>query len=151
MNSWAMEEAISEAQLALEHEDVPVGAVVVYNNQIIGRGHNEKELRNNALFHGEIIALNQAVEYLGDWHLNECTLFVTLEPCAMCAGAMLNLRLGKVIIGARDERMGCCGTALNLLNQPGFNHKVEVEFGLEQERCAGLLSQFFALLRAKKK
>lgn len=148
---WAMREAIEEAKKALETGDVPVGAVVVKDGEIIGRGHNEKEKRHNALYHGEMIALHQACTRLGDWHLQDCTLYVTLEPCSMCAGAMLNLRLGKVVIGARDQRMGAAGTAVNLLDYPGFNHTVQVEFGEGEEEAAALLSQFFQMLRQKKK
>lgn len=147
---WAMREAIEEAKKALETKDVPVGAVVVKDGEIIGRGHNEKEKRHNALYHGEMIALHQACTRLGDWHLQDCTLYVTLEPCSMCAGAMLNLRLGKVVIGARDQRMGAAGTAVNLLNYPGFNHKTDVEFGEGAEEAAALLSEFFQLLRQQK-
>lgn len=151
LDSFYMKEALKEAKKAYEAEEVPVGAVIVYEGQIIARGYNHKEGSNNPLAHAELMAIDQACKYLGHWRLIGCTMYVTLEPCAMCAGALVNARIDRLVIGARDFRMGCAGTVLNITKHEKFNHKIDVEFGVLEEECSSLLSLFFKELRAKKK
>ncbi len=151
MDERFMALAIAEAKKAALQDEVPIGAVVVCHGEVVGRGFNQKVTEDNALYHAEIIALNEASTNLKTWHLEECTMYVTLEPCAMCAGAMLNMRLGRVVIGTRDERMGCCGTVLNLLEQETFNHHIPATFGVCQAACADLLSSFFKEVRKRNK
>lgn len=146
-----MREAIHEAKLALEKEEVPIGAVVVYQGQIIGRGHNLRELEQDATLHAEIKAIRQANHHLGSWRLEDCELFVTLEPCPMCSGAMILARLKKVTFGAYDPKAGTAGTFMNLLQDERFNHQVEVEQGILEEECQTLLQDFFRGLRARNK
>lgn len=145
-----MREALREGKRAMDFGDIPIGAVIVKDGKIIGRGHNQKEKCNDATMHGEIIAMRQAAAYLGHWWLEGCTMYVTLEPCAMCAGAIVNTRLDKVVIGAKNPRFGACGSAVDLLNGPTSNHKVETEFGVLEEEAAALLSGFFAKIRKNK-
>lgn len=136
--------AIQEAKKALSQGEVPVGAVVVKEGAIIGRGHNRKEGDNSPVAHGEIIALNQAATALANWRLNDCTLYVTLEPCPMCAGALLQSRIKEVVFGAWDLKWGGVGSKIDVL-QPGlFNHTVKVTGGIRERECAALLSSFFA-------
>ena len=149
MKNYFMGEALKEAKKSYELNEVPIGAVIVKDNKIIGRGHNTKEYTNNPLNHAEMLAIDEACKSIGDWRLVGCDLYVTLEPCAMCAGAILNSRIEKVYIGTSDNRMGCCGTIINLLNMPTFNHKVEVEFGLLENESREILSTFFSILRSK--
>ena len=146
-----MTEALQEAEKAYSTYEVPIGAVIVFDGKIIGRGYNQKEALNNPLAHAELIAIDQASKYLGTWRLTGCTMYVTLEPCAMCAGALVNSRIDRLVIGARDLRMGCAGTVEDITNHDKFNHKIEVEFGVLEEECSSVLSEFFRELRAKKK
>lgn len=145
-----MKEALLEASNAYSAYEVPIGAVIVYDNKIIGRGHNKKESLSSPLAHAELIAIDQACKYLGRWRLTGCTMYVTLEPCAMCAGALVNSRIDRLVIGARDLRMGCAGTVEDLTSHNKFNHRLEVKFGIMEEECSGILSRFFKELRGKK-
>ena len=145
-----MEEALKEANKAYSTYEVPVGAVIVYDNKIIGRGYNRKESLKSPIAHAELIAIDQASKYLGQWRLTGCTMYVTLEPCAMCAGALVNSRIDRLVIGARDLRMGCAGTVEDITNHDKFNHQIQVEFDVLEEECSGILSEFFRYLRSKK-
>ncbi|MDR7869770.1 MAG: tRNA adenosine(34) deaminase TadA [Tissierellaceae bacterium] len=151
MDVLYMKEALEEAKKAYSTYEVPVGAVIVYHGEIIGRGYNQKESLDDALAHAELIAINQASKKLGRWRLSDCTMYVTLEPCAMCAGALINSRIDRLVIGTRDNRMGCAGTVVDITNHDKFNHKIEVEFGVLEEDCSKILSRFFKELRTKKK
>ncbi|MCU6793012.1 tRNA adenosine(34) deaminase TadA [Paenibacillus sp. WQ 127069] len=145
-----MQAAIEEARKAEELLEVPIGAVVVWQNQIIGRGYNLRESTLDPLAHAELIAIKQASEYLQAWRLLDCKLYVTLEPCPMCAGAIVQARIPQVIYGTVDPKAGCAGTLMNLLQEDRFNHQVDVISGVLQEECSLLLTQFFRKLRAKR-
>lgn len=151
MKEYFMAQALEEAKKAYAQGDVPIGCVIVRDGKIIARGYNKKEEKNNALYHGELIALDQAAKYLGSWWLEACDVYVTLEPCPMCAGAMLNARIGRLFVGARDPRMGACGSAIDLSRLPSFNHSFPVEFGILEDQCSQILSSFFKDLRKKNK
>lgn len=138
-----MLEAIKEAEKALLMAEVPVGAVVVKNGEIIGRGHNRKEIDNSPIAHGEILALSQAATALGSWRLTDCILYVTLEPCPMCAGAILQSRLKELVFGAWDIKWGGVGSKTDLLRPGLFNHTVEVTGGIMEKECGALLTNFF--------
>ncbi len=144
-----MREALREAELAAALGEVPVGAVVARNGEIIARAHNLRESGKNATYHAELLAIDAACRALGGWRLWQCELFVTLEPCPMCSGAIINSRLRRVVYGAKDPKAGCCGSLTNLFALP-FNHHPVVEQGLLEEESAALLRQFFARLRAKR-
>ena len=144
-----MRQALIEAQKAYSTYEVPVGAVIVHKDNIIGRGYNKRETLGDPTAHAEIIAIKEASDYLGQWRLSECTIYVTLEPCAMCAGAIINSRIDKVVIGSRDLRMGCCGTVEDITNNPKFNHRAQVTFGVLEEDCRQILQKFFKELRNK--
>ncbi|WP_298730742.1 tRNA adenosine(34) deaminase TadA [uncultured Granulicatella sp.] len=146
-----MREALKEAQKAYDQEEVPIGAVVVLNGEIIGRGHNLREKEQDATLHAEIKAIRQANQYLGSWRLEDCELFVTLEPCPMCSGAMILARMKKVIFGAFDPKAGTAGTFMNLLQDSRFNHQVEVDQGVLEEECQEILRSFFKGLRERNK
>lgn len=145
-----MEEAIKEAEEAAKLGEVPIGAVVVCNGQIVGRGHNLREQEHDPTAHAEICALRQAGQTLGSWRLANCTLYVTMEPCPMCCGALINSRVDTVVYGACEPRFGSAGSQLNLLQFPGFNHNVHIVGPVDQERCSKLMKDFFAQLRNKK-
>ena len=145
-----MKEALKEALKAYSIYEVPVGAIIVHKSKIVGRGYNKRETLKDPTAHAEIIAIKEASEYLGAWRLMECTLYVTLEPCAMCAGAIVNSRIDRVVIGTIDSKRGCCGTVEDLTNHPKFNHRAEVIFGVLQEECSNIISKFFKELRANK-
>ena len=138
-----MEQAFREAEKAYAHKEIPVGAVVVLNNQIIGRGHNQREALNDPTAHAEMIAITAAANYLDDWRLKETSLYVTLEPCPMCAGAILNARIPRVIFGADDLDHGGCGGAVQLCSGKFLNHKVEIIGGIMEAQCKGILDSFF--------
>jgi tRNA(adenine34) deaminase len=142
-----MREALAEAQLALAHADVPIGAVAVYEGQIIGRGHNERELTNDPSAHAEIIAIRQAGHYLKSWRLDDVTLYCTLEPCCMCAGAMVQARLSRLVYGAIEPKTGCAGSVMDVLRNPKFNHRVDIDVGLLADESNALLQSFFQNLR----
>jgi tRNA(adenine34) deaminase len=144
-----MREALAEAESAIAHGDVPVGAVAVRCGEIIGRGHNRREAGGDPTAHAEMIALRQAAEALGGWHLAGVTLYCTLEPCPMCAGAMLVARLPKLVYGADDPKAGAVGSLVDLLRDPRFNHRVQVTRGVLAEESLQLLGRFFAALRAE--
>ncbi|EEW36398.1 tRNA adenosine(34) deaminase TadA [Granulicatella adiacens ATCC 49175] len=146
-----MREALKEAQKAYDQEEVPIGAVVVLNGEIIGRGHNLREKEQDATLHAEIKAIRQANQHLGSWRLEDCELFVTLEPCPMCSGAMILARMKKVVFGAFDPKAGTAGTFMNLLQDSRFNHQVEVEQGILEDECKEILQQFFKGLRERNK
>ena len=146
-----MEEAIREAEKAAALGEVPIGAVVVCDGQIVGRGHNLRERDNDPTAHAEIIAMRDAGRNTGGWRLENCTLYVTMEPCPMCCGAMINSRIDTVVFGASEPKFGSAGSQLNLLQFPGFNHNVHIVGPIDQERCSGLMKQFFADLRQKRK
>lgn len=146
-----MREALKEAQKAYDQAEVPIGAVVVLNGEIIGRGHNLREKEQDATLHAEIKAIRQANQHLGSWRLEDCELFVTLEPCPMCSGAMILARMKKVIFGAFDPKAGTAGTFMNLLQDSRFNHQVEVEQGALEEECQEILRSFFKGLRERNK
>ncbi len=136
--------ALREARLALAHDDVPVGAVVVAGGAVVARGHNERELRQDPTAHAELLALRRAATALGSWRLLETTLYVTLEPCAMCAGAVVLARVPRVVYGTTDPKAGAAGSVLDVLAEPRLNHRPVVEGGLLAESCADLLRDFFA-------
>ncbi|MFL5864796.1 MAG: tRNA adenosine(34) deaminase TadA [Solirubrobacteraceae bacterium] len=139
--------ALREASRALEHEDIPVGAVVVHGEEVVGTGHNERELRADPTAHAEIIALRAAAGALGNWRVLESVLYVTLEPCAMCAGAIVLARLPRLVFGTTDPKAGAAGSVLNVLDEPRLNHRPQVESGLLAQECADLLRAFFASRR----
>ena len=148
LNSF-MKEALKEAQKAYNKEEVPVGAIIVKDGKIIAKAHNQKELKNDTTCHAEILAIQKASKKLGTWRLSDCEMYVTLEPCSMCAGALIQSRIKKVYIGTMDYKTGACGSVLNLLEDYKFNHKVEVERGIMKEECEILLKNFFKELRKK--
>ena len=151
MEEKYMKEALKEAQRAYEKLEIPVGAIIVKDNKIIARAHNLKETKKDTTNHAEILAIQKASKKLGAWRLNDCEMYVTLEPCSMCAGAIINSRIKKIYIGALDERTGAAGSVLNLFEEYKFNHKVEVEKGILKEECENILKSFFKELRKIKK
>ncbi len=144
-----MQLALAEAASALSHDDVPVGAIVISpTGDVLAARHNERELTGDPTAHAEVLALRDAAATLGGWRLNDCTLVVTLEPCSMCAGALVNSRLGRVVFGAHDMNGGAVGSLYNLCSDPRLNHEIEVTSGVEADACAALLTDFFATKRA---
>lgn len=150
-DEYFMTLALQEAGKALEIGEVPIGAVVVYNNKVIASGYNLRETSQTTLSHAELIAINEANKKVGSWRLEDCTLYVTLEPCAMCAGAIVQSRIPRVVYGASDPKSGCAGTLMNLLEEKRFNHQVEVERGILEVESSSMLRAFFKQLRRKKK
>ena len=146
-----MQEALRLARKAAEAEDTPIGAVIVYQGQIIGRGYNRRNALGSPLAHAEIEAIHQAADFMGDWRLENTTLYVTLEPCPMCAGAIVQARIPKVVIGAMNPKAGCAGSILNLLEHTGFNHRAQVCRGVLEEESAGLMRSFFEKLRRRER
>ncbi len=146
-DEYFMRLALREAQRASEHEDVPIGAVVAHAGELIAAAHNERELRQDPTAHAEIIVLREAARVLGSWRVLDAVLYVTLEPCAMCAGAIVLARVPRVVFGARDPKAGACGSVLDVLSEPRLNHRPEVAAGLLGEECGRLLSEFFASRR----
>lgn len=144
-----MKEALKEAKKAYEKKEIPVGAIIVKNNKIIARAYNIKEEKNDTTKHAEIIAIQKASKKLESWRLIDCEMYVTLEPCSMCAGAIIQSRIKKVYIGTMDAKTGACGSVLNLLEDYPFNHKVEIETGIMQNECEKILKDFFKMLRKK--
>ena len=145
-----MKEALKEAKKSYQKDEIPVGAVIVKEGKIIARGHNIKETKTDPTKHAEIIAIQKASKKLQTWRLSGCTMYVTLEPCSMCAGSLIQARIDKVVIGTMDEKTGACGSVLNLLSDDKFNHTVQIETGIMQEECKTILQQFFKELRARK-
>lgn len=146
-----MKEAIRQAKKAYLLEEVPIGCVIVYEGKIIARGYNRRNTDHNTLSHAELNAIRKAAKKLGDWRLEGCTMYITLEPCQMCAGAMVQARLTKAVIGSMNAKAGCAGSVLNILEMEGFNHQVEVVRGVLGKECSSMLSGFFRELREKKK
>lgn len=146
-----MKEALKEAKKAYEKLEVPVGCVIVKDGKIIAKAHNLKETKMDTTKHAEILAIQKASKKLQSWRLLYCEMYVTLEPCSMCAGAMINARIKKVYIGALDEKTGACGSVFNLLEDYTFNHKVECETGVMKQECENILKDFFKMLRKIKK
>jgi len=142
-----MKEALKQAQIAFEKDEVPVGAVIVYKDKIIARGYNQKEMKNDATLHAEIVALKKAYRKLGTWRLNECDMYVTLEPCAMCSGAIIQSRMNNLIFGAYDLKGGCVTSKFNLFEKGKFNHNVNVIGGCMERECSDILKRFFASKR----
>lgn len=149
MNESFMKEALKLAREAAQEGEVPVGAVVVLGDEIVGRGRNRREKGKNALAHAELEAIDEACRRLGGWRLWQCDMFVTLEPCPMCTGAIINSRIRKLVFGASDYKAGSCGSVVNLFDLP-YNHKPEVVSGFMQEECSAILTDFFKELRNKK-
>lgn len=145
-----MKQAIKQAVKAKELDEVPIGCVIVLDEKIIARGYNRRNTDHTSLAHAEMMAIKKACKRLGDWRLEECTLYVTLEPCQMCAGAIVQSRVKRVVIGAMNKKAGCAGSIFNLLEEDRFNHKAEVIRGVLEEECSKMMSDFFKELRAKK-
>lgn len=145
-----MSEALKEAKIAYTLEEVPIGAVVEKDGEIIGRGHNLTETLKDPTAHAEILALREAAKYLGGWRLSGCSLYVTAEPCAMCAGAIVWARIEKLCIGTMDPKSGACGSVFNIPQEPKLNHYVEIESGIMRQECQDILKTFFKELRKKK-
>ena len=146
-----MRMAIKEAKKAYVLGEVPIGCVIVYNEKVIGRGYNRRKTDKNTLSHAEMTAIKKASKYIGDWRLEGCTMYVTLEPCQMCAGACVQARIDKVVIGCMSPKSGCAGSILNILQREEFNHQVDIEKGILEEECSTMLSQFFLELRQRLK
>ena len=145
-----MKEALAEAKKAAAAGEVPVGAVIVKDGEIIGRGHNETETAKDPTAHAEMIAIRQAAKNLGGWRLTGCTMYVTTEPCSMCAGAIVWFRISRLFIGTMDPKSGACGSVFNIPQESRLNHFVEIETGLMQEECSSLMKSFFKELRKRK-
>lgn len=146
-----MKEAMRQAKKAWALEEVPIGCVIVYEDKIIARGYNRRNTDKNTLSHAELNAIRKASKKMGDWRLEGCTMYVTLEPCQMCAGAIVQARIPRVVIGSMNPKAGCAGSVLNILEMEGFNHQVQVTRGVLKEECSQMLSAFFQELREKKK
>ena len=146
-----MKEALRQARKAEALEEVPIGCVIVQGKTIIARGYNRRNTDKNTLSHAELNAIRKASKRTGDWRLEDCTMYVTLEPCQMCAGAIVQARVGRVVIGAMNPKAGCAGSVLNLLEHPQFNHQVQVERGVLERECSEMLSTFFQHLRENRK
>ena len=144
-----MDKDVKQAEKAYALGEVPIGCVIVYEDKIIGRGYNRRNTDKNTLCHAEITAIKKASKKIGDWRLEGCTLYVTLEPCQMCAGACVQARIDRVVIGAMNPKAGCAGSVLNILEMPQFNHQVEVLRNVMSEECGDILTRFFKELRAK--
>lgn len=145
-----MKEALRQAKKAEALLEVPIGCVIVQNDKIIARGYNRRNTDKNTLSHAELNAIRKASKKTGDWRLEDCTMYITLEPCQMCAGAIVQARMGRVVIGAMNPKAGCAGSILNLLEMSEFNHQVNVERGVLEEECSTMLSDFFKKLRKNK-
>ncbi|MCD7813426.1 MAG: tRNA adenosine(34) deaminase TadA [Lachnospiraceae bacterium] len=146
-----MKEALRQARKAYALREVPIGCVIVYEDQILARGYNRRNTDKNTIAHAEMNAIRRASKKLGDWRLEGCTIYITLEPCQMCAGAIVQSRITRAVIGAMNPKAGCAGSVLNLLEMPAFNHQVTVERGILEEECSSMLSGFFRELREYKK
>lgn len=146
-----MREAIRQAKKAYKLDETPIGCVIVHEGKIIGRGYNRRNTDKSPLAHAEISAIKKASKKLGDWRLEECTLYVTLEPCQMCSGAIIQSRIPRVVVGCMNPKAGCAGSVLNLLNVSAFNHQAQLTTGVMGEECSRMMKQFFKELREKKK
>lgn len=151
MDEKYMREAIRQAKKAYALEEVPIGCVIVYEGKIIGRGYNRRTIDKNALAHAEVQAIRKACKKMDDWRLEDCTLYVTLEPCQMCSGAIVQARVKRVVVGCMNPKAGCAGSILNLLDVKEFNHQAELTTGVLGEECSQMMKQFFRELREKRK
>ena len=142
-DEYFMKEAIRQAKKAEKLMEVPIGCVIVYQDKIIARGYNKRNLKKTTLAHAEIIAIAKAGKVINDWRLEDCTMYITLEPCQMCAGAIVQARMKRVVIGSRNAKAGCAGSVLNLLQEERFNHQVELTEGVLEDECSAMLSDFF--------
>ncbi len=150
-DKYFMRQALIQARKAAKIGEVPIGCVIVYENEIIGRGYNRRNTDKTTLAHAEITAIKRAGKIIKDWRLEGCTLYVTLEPCQMCAGAIVQARIPRVVMGACSDKAGCAGSVMNILNNPQFNHQVDVTEGILQDKCSQVLKDFFIELRKKNK
>ncbi|MBR5468449.1 MAG: tRNA adenosine(34) deaminase TadA [Firmicutes bacterium] len=148
-DEYYMNEALKLAKEAYDIDEVPIGAVIVHNGEIIGRGYNKRNSLANPLGHAEIIAINEAAGYLKDWRIEECTMYVTVEPCPMCSGAIVQARIPRVVFGAKNKKAGCAGSVINLLQMDALNHQVEITEGVLQEECSSIMTEFFKRFRKK--
>ena len=146
-----MKEALKQAKKAIDNGDVPIGCVIVMDGKIIARGYNKRNAKKTTLAHAELIAIEKASKKVGDWRLEDCVMYITLEPCQMCAGAIVQARIPKVIVGAMNKKAGCAGSILNLFQVEAFNHQVEFEHGVLEDECSEMLSDFFKNLRVRNK
>lgn len=146
-----MHAALREAKKAYALGEVPIGCVIVYQDKIIGRGYNRRNTDKNTLSHAELTAIRKASKNMGDWRLEDCTMYVTLEPCQMCSGAIVQARITEVVIGCMNPKAGCAGSVLNILNMPEFNHQVKLTSGVLEEECSKMLTDFFRELRIRNK
>ncbi len=146
-----MKEALRQAKKAYSIGDTPIGCVIVYENKIIARGYNRRNKDKTTLAHAELMAIKKATKVIGDWRLEDCTLYVTLEPCQMCAGAIVQARIPRVVIGCMNKKAGCAGSIINLLDMKEFNHQVDVTRGVMEDACSALMTSFFKDLRGGKK
>lgn len=151
INQKYMTEALKQAKKAYQMGETPIGCVIVYEDKIIARGYNRRNTEKTVFAHAEIAAMKKATKKIGDWRLEGCTMYVTLEPCQMCAGAIVQARIPTVVIGCMNPKAGCAGSILNLFNVPEFNHQVHVIKGVLEQECSELMTSFFRELRAKKK
>ena len=149
-HEYYMNAALKEAEKAFKKDEAPIGAVIVKNGQIIARGHNEKELKQDSTLHAEITVIKKASKKVESWRLNDCEMYVTLEPCAMCAGAIIQARIGRLFIGTPDPKAGAAGSVIDVLGVEKFNHKVTVEWGLLEDKCSEILKDFFRQLRKRR-
>lgn len=145
-----MREAIRQAKKAYQREETPIGCVIVSGGRIIARGYNKRNWKKHTLAHAELIAIHKASRVVGDWRLEDCTMYITLEPCPMCAGAIVQARIPRVVIGSMNAKAGCAGSVVNLLQMPGLNHQAEVVTGVLGEECSQIMTGFFKELRRKK-
>ena len=146
-----MTEAVRQATKAYALDETPIGCVIVYQDKIIGRGYNRRTIDKNTLAHAELIAIRKASRRMGDWRLEGCTMYVTLEPCQMCAGAIVQSRMTRVVVGCMNPKAGCAGSVLNLLQMAEFNHQAELTTGVLEEECSQMMKSFFKKLRENKK
>lgn len=146
-----MRYAIAQAKKAYQLMETPIGCVIVHQDKVIARGYNRRDRKKSTLAHAEIVAIHRASRVIGDWRLEDCTIYVTLEPCPMCAGAIVQARIPRVVIGSMNPKAGCAGSVLNILQTPGFNHQAEVVSGVLAEECSQLMTNFFRELREKNK
>ena len=148
-DEYFMGEALKEARKAFELDEVPIGAVIVHNNEIIARGYNRRNTDKNPLMHAEIIAINEAAKVIGDWRIEDCTIYVTVEPCPMCSGAIVQARIPNVVYGAPNPKAGCGGSVINLLQMEKLNHRCSVKSGVLEEECRSIMKEFFEKKKKK--
>ena len=151
IDEYYMNEALKQAKKAMKINEVPIGCVIVHNGKIIARGYNRRNTDKSTLAHAEIIAIRKAGKIIGDWRLEDCVMYVTLEPCPMCAGAIVQARIPRVVMGTMNSKAGCAGSVINILQLEKFNHQVEIEKGVLQEECQKIMQDFFKELRISKK